>query len=47
LAKLLAQKLGTVATASTIIRTQVGGFNIKDAKNLDEITTGNIGEYKV
>ena len=37
LAKLMAQKLGTVALASQIIRTRVGEFKIEDAKTLDEI----------
>jgi tRNA pseudouridine55 synthase len=37
LAKLLAQKLGTVAIASTITRTRVGEFRIEDAKNLQEV----------
>jgi tRNA pseudouridine55 synthase len=31
LAKLLASKLGTVAIASTIVRTRVGEFDIKDS----------------
>ncbi|MCL2756159.1 MAG: tRNA pseudouridine(55) synthase TruB [Firmicutes bacterium] len=38
LAKLLAQKLGTVAIASLIIRTKVGDFDIKDARMLDDVT---------
>ena len=42
LAKLLATKLGTLAIASTIIRTKVGDFDIRDARNLDEIKTSDI-----
>ena len=42
LAKLLAQKLGTVAIASTIIRTKVGEFAIEDAKSLEDVTVGDI-----
>ena len=42
LAKLLAQKLGTLAIASTIIRTRVGQFDIKDAKTPDEVTPDDI-----
>ena len=42
LAKLLAQKLGTVAIASTIIRTRVGDFKIEDAKGIDDITIQDI-----
>jgi len=42
LAKLLAQKLGTVAIASKIIRTRVGDFDIKDSKSLDEVTTADL-----
>jgi len=38
LAKLLAQKLGTVAIASVIIRTAVGQFKIENAKTLEEVT---------
>ncbi|MCL2228757.1 MAG: tRNA pseudouridine(55) synthase TruB [Firmicutes bacterium] len=37
LAKLLAQKLGTVAIASTIIRTRVGEFDILDSKTLESL----------
>ena len=44
LAKLLAQKLGTLAIASTIIRTRVGNFDIMDAKTLDDITINDIKE---
>jgi len=44
LAKLLAEKLGTLAIASTIIRTKVGEFDIKDAKNLDDVTIKDIME---
>lgn len=42
LAKLMAQKLGTVAIASTIIRTRVGEFEIKDSKSLLEVTNCDI-----
>ena len=42
LAKLLAQKLGTIAIASTIIRTRVGDFKIEDAKSLDDVTINDI-----
>jgi tRNA pseudouridine55 synthase len=37
LAKLLAQKLGTVAIAKTITRTRVGDFKIEDAQKIDEV----------
>jgi len=46
LAKLLAEKLGTVAIASTIIRTRVGEFDIKDAKSLDDVTSNDIIKYE-
>jgi len=42
LAKLLAQKLNTLAIASTIIRTRVGNFKIEDAKSLEEVTISDI-----
>jgi len=42
LAKLMAQKLGTVAIASTIIRTRVGDFDIKDAKSLEDVTINDL-----
>ncbi|MCL2822281.1 MAG: tRNA pseudouridine(55) synthase TruB, partial [Firmicutes bacterium] len=42
LAKLLAQKLGTLALASTIIRTKVGHFDIDDSKKLDDVVTLDI-----
>ena len=42
LAKLIAQKLGTVAYCAEIIRTRVGEFKIEDAKNLDEVTIEDI-----
>ena len=42
LAKLLAQKLGTLAIASTIIRTRVGNFDIKDAKTLEDVTAKDL-----
>lgn len=38
LAKLLAEKLGTLAIASLIIRTKVGDFSIQDSKQLKTIT---------
>lgn len=38
LAKLLASKLGTVGIASSIIRTRVGDFDIKNAKILEDVT---------
>ena len=37
LAKLLASRLGTVATAAVIIRTRVGNFKIENAKTLDAV----------
>lgn len=42
LAKLLAEKLGTVATASVILRTQVGQFNLAHAKRLADVTLGDL-----
>ena len=42
LAKLLAQKLGTVAIAQEIIRTRVGNFKIEDAKSPDHVALENI-----
>lgn len=42
LAKLVAEKLGTVAIASSILRTRVGEFDIKDAKCLRDVTMGDI-----
>ena len=42
LAKLLAEKLGTLAIASTIIRTKVGDFDIADAKELDNVTAKDV-----
>ena len=36
LAELMAQKLGTLAIASTIIRTKVGNFDIDDSKDINE-----------
>ena len=44
LAKLMAQKLGTVAIASLIIRTRVGQFAIQDAKTLDDVTAQDLVE---
>jgi len=44
LAKLMAQKLGTVGIASTITRTRVGKFNIERAKRLEDITLEDIIE---
>jgi tRNA pseudouridine55 synthase len=37
LAKLMAQKLGTVAIASLIIRTRVGNFGIENARDIEKI----------
>ncbi|MDR1917703.1 MAG: tRNA pseudouridine(55) synthase TruB [Christensenellaceae bacterium] len=42
LAKLLAEKLDTVAIASLIIRTRVGDFDISGSHNLDEVSPENI-----
>jgi tRNA pseudouridine55 synthase len=42
LAKLMAQRLGTVAIASTIIRTRVGQFDIKDAKDIQSVTINDL-----
>ena len=42
LAKLLAEKLKTLAIASTIIRTKVGNYDIIDAKKLDDIMINDI-----
>jgi len=42
LAKLMAQKLGTVAIASEIIRVRVGEFDIKEAKSPDDVTLEDI-----
>jgi len=42
LAKVLAYKLGTVATASTIIRTKVGDFDIKNSKTIEEVTINDL-----
>lgn len=42
LAKLVAKRLGTVAIASSIIRTRVGDFDIKTAKCLEDVTTDDI-----
>jgi tRNA pseudouridine55 synthase len=42
LAKLLAQKLDTVAIASTIIRTAVGQFKIADAKSPNDVTVDDL-----
>jgi tRNA pseudouridine55 synthase len=42
LAKTLAENLGTVAIASTIIRTRVGGFDILDAKPMERVTLGDL-----
>jgi len=38
LAKLVANKLGTIAIASSILRTRVGDFDITDAKSLEDVT---------
>ena len=42
LAKLLAQKLGTVAIASTIIRTRVGDFDIGKSRLLNNVSKSDI-----
>ena len=42
LAKLLAQKLGTLAIASVIIRTKVGEFDLMNAKGLEEVTIDDL-----
>jgi len=47
LAKLLAQKLGTLAIASIIIRTKVGDFDIRDAKGLDAVTIDDLQDIKL
>ena len=46
LAKLMAQKLGTVAIASLIIRTKVGQFEIGDTKGVEEINLGDLISIK-
>lgn len=47
LAKLLADKLGTLALASIIIRTKVGEFDIKDSKRLDDVTLGDLQDHEL
>ena len=42
LAKLLAQRLGTLAIASTIIRTRVGEYKIEDAKSLEDVSIDDL-----
>ena len=42
LAKLLATRLGTLATAAVIIRTQVGDFSIADARTLDAVQLNDL-----
>lgn len=42
LAKLLATRLGTVATAAVILRTQVGAFELVNASTLDSVTLNNM-----
>ena len=42
LAKLIAQKLGTVAYCLEIIRTRVGEFKIEDAKSLEDVTISDM-----
>jgi len=42
LAKLVATRLGTVAIASSILRTRVGDFDIKDAKCLQDVAINNL-----
>ena len=45
LAKLLAEKLGTVAIASTIIRTKVGEFDVRNSKRLDDVSVSDLNQY--
>lgn len=47
LAKLLAEKLGTLAIAKTITRVRVGEFDIKDAKDLQSVSVSDIISYVV
>lgn len=47
LGKLLAEKLGTVATASVILRTQVGQFTLADARGVDEVTINDLKPVEV
>lgn len=42
LAKVLATRLGTVATAAVIVRTQVGRFTLANARRLDEVTLDDL-----
>ena len=42
LAQLLATRLGTVATASVILRTQVGQFSLREAKSLDNVQLSDL-----
>ena len=42
LAKLLATRLGTVATAAVILRTKVGAFELSNASTLDSVTLNNM-----
>lgn len=42
LAKLLATRLGTLATAAVIIRTQVGNFTLDDARTLDAVQLNDL-----
>jgi len=42
LAKLMAQKLGTVAIASVIIRTRVGEFDIQQSKRLEDVNINDL-----
>ncbi|MCL2846929.1 MAG: tRNA pseudouridine(55) synthase TruB [Firmicutes bacterium] len=42
LAKLVAQKLGTVAIASEITRTRVGNFKLENAKTLEDVTLNDL-----
>jgi len=42
LAQLLAGRLGTVAIASTITRTRIGDWDIKESKNLEDVTIDDI-----
>ena len=46
LARLLAQKLGTIAIASVIIRTKVGDFDINNAKFLNQVKAEDLEPLK-
>ncbi|MBQ7973688.1 MAG: tRNA pseudouridine(55) synthase TruB [Clostridia bacterium] len=47
LAKLLATRLETVATAAVILRTQVGNFKIEDARTLDCVASADLKPMEV